>query len=156
MSKETLCKHRNITEKLAGWVKTRGFYFPGWPCRLRWRMWRWRVNIESVTAGQNGLVNVGLVITMVRIQTVGQDEQEEKQWRCVDPCKSNHYENWKNPGNLSYDGVKASWRENRVVVWIAVLLVGAGMASFVSRNRRKKKCQDMKTWMFCRQPILPK
>ena len=34
---------------------------------------------ESVTAGQNGLVNVGLVITMVRIQTVGHDEQAEKQ-----------------------------------------------------------------------------
>jgi len=37
------------------------------------------VNIESVAAGQNGLVNVGLVIIMVRIQTVGQDEQAEKQ-----------------------------------------------------------------------------
>jgi len=37
------------------------------------------VNIESVAAGQEGLVNVGLVITMVRIQTVGQDEQAEKQ-----------------------------------------------------------------------------
>jgi len=37
------------------------------------------VNIGSVAAGQNGLVNVGLVITMVRIQTVGQDEQAEKQ-----------------------------------------------------------------------------
>jgi len=37
------------------------------------------VNIENVAAGQNGLVNVGLVITTVRIQTVGQDEQAEKQ-----------------------------------------------------------------------------
>jgi len=37
------------------------------------------VNIEGVAAGQNGLVDVGLVITMVRIQTVGQDEQVEKQ-----------------------------------------------------------------------------
>jgi len=37
------------------------------------------VNIDSVTAGQNGLVNVCLVITMVRIGTVGQDEQTEKQ-----------------------------------------------------------------------------
>jgi hypothetical protein len=37
------------------------------------------VNIESMAAGQNGLVNVVLVITMVRIQTVGQDEQAEKQ-----------------------------------------------------------------------------
>ena len=46
--------------------------------RLRWRMRRRRVNIESVAAGQNGLVNVRLVITMVRIQTVGQ-EQAEKQ-----------------------------------------------------------------------------
>jgi len=34
------------------------------------------VNIESVTAGQNGLVNVGLVITMVRIQTVGQENKQ--------------------------------------------------------------------------------
>ena len=50
------------------------------------------MNIESVAAGQNGLVNVGLVITMVRIQTVGQDEQAEKQRRCVDPCKSHHYQ----------------------------------------------------------------
>jgi len=32
-----------------------------------------------VAAGQNGLVNVVLVITMVRIQTVGQGEQAEKQ-----------------------------------------------------------------------------
>jgi len=37
------------------------------------------LNIESVPAGQNGLVNVGLVITMVRIQTVCQDGQAEKQ-----------------------------------------------------------------------------
>jgi len=29
MSKETLCAPRNIAEKLAGWVKNRGFYFPG-------------------------------------------------------------------------------------------------------------------------------
>jgi len=50
------------------------------------------VIIESVVAGQNGLVNVSLDITMVRIQTVGQDGQVEKQWRCVDPCRSHHYE----------------------------------------------------------------
>jgi len=37
------------------------------------------VNIESVAAGQNRLVNVGLVITMVRIHIVGHDEQAEKQ-----------------------------------------------------------------------------
>jgi len=66
--------------------------------RLRWRMRRWRVNIESVAAGQNRLVNVRLAITMVRIQTVGQDEQAEKQWRCVDPCKSNHYESGRTQG----------------------------------------------------------
>jgi len=42
--------------------------------RLRWRMRRWRVHIESVAARQNGLVNVALVITMVRIQTVCQDK----------------------------------------------------------------------------------
>jgi len=81
------------------------------------------VNIESVTADQNGLVNVGLVITLLRMQTVGQDEEAEKQCRCVDPCtKSDYYESWKNPGNGSFDGVKVSWRENRVVVRITVLL----------------------------------
>jgi len=37
-----------------------------------------RLIIESEAASQNGIVNVGLVITMVRIQTVGQDEQAEK------------------------------------------------------------------------------
>jgi len=62
----------------------------------------------------------------------------------------------KNPGNRSFDGVKVSWRQNRVVVRIAVLLDGAGMASSVSRNRRKKTCQGVKTWMFCSPPILPK
>jgi len=62
----------------------------------------------------------------------------------VDPCKTNHYESWKNPGNRSFDGVKVSWWENRVIHRIAVLLVGAGMASFVSRNRRKKRCQGVK------------
>jgi len=38
-----------------------------------------KVSVGSVAAGQFGLVNVGRVITMVRIQTVGQDEQTEKQ-----------------------------------------------------------------------------
>jgi len=66
------------------------------------------------------------------------------------------YASWKNPGYRSFDGVKVSWRENRVVVRIAVLLVGVGMASFVSRNRRKKRCQRIETWMLCRAPILPK
>ena len=33
-SKETLCKPRNIAQKLAGWVKNRGFYFPGCYCIL--------------------------------------------------------------------------------------------------------------------------
>jgi len=32
MNKETLCTPRNIAEKLAGWVKNRGFYFPGCYC----------------------------------------------------------------------------------------------------------------------------
>jgi hypothetical protein len=56
------------------------------------------VNTESVAAGQNGLVNVGLVITMARIQTVGLDEKAEKQGRCVDPCKSNNYESGRTQG----------------------------------------------------------
>jgi len=47
--------------------------------RLRWRMRTRRVTIESVPAEQNRLVNVSLVINMVRIQTVDQDEQAEKQ-----------------------------------------------------------------------------
>jgi len=38
-----------------------------------------RVIIESATVDQNRLVNVSHVITVVSIQTVGQDEQEEKQ-----------------------------------------------------------------------------
>jgi len=33
-------------------------------------------------------------------------KQAEKQWKCVDPCKSHHYETWKNPGNASFDRVK--------------------------------------------------
>jgi hypothetical protein len=40
---------------------------------------------------------------------------------------------------VSFDGVKVSWRENEVVVQIAVLLGCTGMAPFVSRNRREKK-----------------
>jgi len=74
--------------------------------------------------------------------------QGGKQWKCVDPCKSHHYESWKNPGNQSFDGVEVSWRENRVVVRFAVLLVGAGMAPFVSRNRRENSCQRIETWVF--------
>jgi len=38
-----------------------------------------RLIIESVAAGQNRLVNVIHVITVVKIQTVGQEEQAEKQ-----------------------------------------------------------------------------
>jgi len=57
--------------------------------------------------------------------------------------------------NRSFDGVNVSCRENRVVVRNAVLLVGAGMVSFVSRNRRRKRCQDIKTWMFCNPLIIP-
>jgi hypothetical protein len=34
--------------------------------------------IQSVAAGQKGLVNVSHVVTVVRIQTVSQDEQAEK------------------------------------------------------------------------------
>jgi len=46
-----------------------------------------------------------------------------------------------------------SWRENKVVVRIAVLLVGTGMALFVSRNRRKKglsahRTMDVAHWYF--------
>jgi len=41
------------------------------------------VSIDSLTVwlqpGQDGLVNVGLIIIMVRIQKVDQDEQAEKQ-----------------------------------------------------------------------------
>ena len=79
--------------------------------------------------------------------------------RRSETCKINHYEGWKNPGNWSFDGVKVSWQENRVVVRIAVLVVSAGMGSFVSRNRtsgRKKRCQRIKTWMYCSALILPK
>jgi len=49
-----------------------------------------------------------------------------------------------------------SWRENRVVVRIAVLLVGAGMAPFVSRNRREKSCQRIETWVFLNALVPPK
>jgi len=59
------------------------------------------------------------------------------------------------PGNGSFDGVKVSWRENSVVVRIAVLLVGAGMAPFVSRNRRGKSCQHIETWVFLSAPVPP-
>jgi len=87
----------------------------------RRRMRGWWLIIESVAAGQNGLVNVGHVITVVRILTVGQGEQVEKQWKCVDPCKSHHYARWKNPGNGSFDGVKVrrKWgrRSNRYPSW---------------------------------------
>jgi len=136
-----------------------------WGCRWhvlasrRW-IWGWRVIIDSVAAAQNWLVNIshGLVtvITMVRIQTVDQDEQTEKQWRCVDPCKSHHHKRWKNQGNESFDRMKVSWWENRVVIRIAVLLVNTGMALFVSRNRRKKSCQRIKTWMYLSSQTSPK
>jgi len=116
----------------------------------RRRMRGWRFIIESVAAGQpeNRLVNVSHIISVVRIQTVGQDEQAEKQWRCIDPSKSHHYESWKNPRNGSFGRVKVSWRENGVVTRIAVLLVSTGMAPFVSRNRRTKGCQLLERWML--------
>jgi len=88
----------------------------------------WKCGWRPERIGQ--LLNVGLVITMVRIQTVGQDEKTENQWRCVDPCKTHPYETWKNPGNGWFDRLKVSWGENRVVVRIAVLLVGAGMPPY--------------------------
>ena len=122
----------------------------------RRRMRGWWLIIESVAAGQNRLVNVGHVITVVRILTVGQGEQVEKQWKCVDPCKSHHYASWKNPGNGSFVGVKVSWQENEVVVRIAILLGGTDMAPFVSKNRREKRCQRIERWMFCSAPIIPK
>jgi len=43
-------------------------------------------------------------------------------------------------GNGSFVGVEVSWRENGAIVRIAVLLVGTGMAPFVSRDRREKGC----------------
>jgi len=51
-----------------------------------------------------------------------------------------------------------SWRENGVIVRIAVLLVGTGMVLFGLRNRRKKGCQRIEGWMFLPvgAPVLPR
>ena len=72
--------------------------------------------IESEAVGQNILVNVRHVITVLRIQTVDQDERAEKQRRSVDPCESHPYESRKNPGSGSFEGVKVNLREDGIVI----------------------------------------